>query len=127
MVGIFRYTGNCEANVYIEAGLPNAPKQIPTLAFIPAIRKNVGVIGSPSICDGNKHFNGVNVRLQPQQEVVFLLKPENYGVEARYPVNIGAYTGCIKDGGKPIEEFNSEAEFSDKFSAFQIDYSWFGG
>lgn len=127
IVGIFRYTGNCEANVYIEAGVPNAPKQIPTLAFIPPIRKNVGALGTASICDGNKHFNGVSVKLQPQQEVVFLLKPENYGVEARYPVNIGAYTGCLKDGGKPIQEMVSEVEFSDKFSAFQIDNSWFGG
>lgn len=126
IVGEFLYTGNCPTSVYIEAGIINKPNSF-ILAFIPGIRSNIDILGEPSTCDGNKHFSGVVVNVQPQQRVVFLLKPENYGVEAVYPIDIGVYTGCLKDGGKTIAYRKAEVAFSDKFSAYEIDNSWYGG
>lgn len=125
IVGEFQYLGNCAADVYLEAGIPNAPKEF-TFALAPSIRGNIDVLGDDSSCDGNIHYNGVSVTLQPLQKVIFLLKPENYGVEAVYDTIIGAYTGCEKDGGKIITDLKGEVAFSNEFSLFQVDSSWYG-
>lgn len=126
VVGEFMNLGNCKTQFYIEAGVINSPTQINWLTVAPAIRKDVEAFGAPSICDGNKHYNGVLVELEPMQRVIFLLKPENYGVEAEYPLVMGAYTGCMKDGGKVVETFKGKVMFSDKFVVSQIDSSWAG-
>ena len=128
IAGIFKYTGNCPADIYIEAGIINQPLNT-LLAALPFELRG-GTLGQPSNCDGNVNYNGVVfANVQPNQEIKFDLRPENYGVEGTYPLNIGAYaggtrTGCINFGGTTVEELhNGKASFSDKYGAFEISQS----
>lgn len=103
VLGMFRYQGNCPADVYIEAGIPNAPISISPLSIAPS-GYLFAAEGKPSACDGNVHFNGIVFKqVQPNQVVVFELQPEHYGVEGSYGLGVGAYTGCLKDNGKEIQ------------------------
>lgn len=102
ILGMFRYQGNCPADVYIEAGIPNTPISASPLSVPSGF--SYATKGSPSACDGNVHFNGALFKnVQPNQVLIFELQPEHYGVEGSYPLRIGAYTGCLKDGGKEIQ------------------------
>lgn len=134
VVGEFINQGKCKSKFYIEAGLINSPKPINTLRLAPPIRADIDVYGSASSCDGNIHYNGIVVELEPLQRVVFLLEPKNYGVEAQYPMVIVAATGCGVAGGEIVKssdgvkqgfDFNN-VMFSDKFTAKQIADSWVG-
>lgn len=124
VAGIFKYTGNCPADIYIEAGIPNAPLDVRFKTFLP-INFLGSVSGKASACDGNVHFNGYVFRnMLPQQEVKFILNPEGYGVEAAYKIKIGAYTGCISDGGFPLVEYEDVTRFFNAATPDLIAGSW---
>ena len=58
------------------------------LAFIPGIS---GASGTPSACDGNVHFSGVKVTLNPGESTGFRLYPQNYGKDGRFTLQGGVY------------------------------------
>jgi len=129
--GTFRYHGNCPADIYIEAGIPNDPQSPNPLAIAPSGFISA-VKGQPSACDGKVNWNGVVFKqLTPNQVVMFKLTPENYGVEGTYPIGIGAYTGCLKDNGKEVQVLSPKwVGFSNKYERGtsnpnkDIDLSW---
>ena len=128
IVGIFKYTGNCPTDIYIEAGIVNAPIS-GLLAFLPSAFKDTKTTGAPSNCDGNTHYNGMVAHVEPNSDILFRLRPENYGSENTYPINIGAYaggsrTGCINYGGYTITELHDRISFSDKYSIFELTNSY---
>lgn len=132
VLGMFRYQGNCPADIYIEAGIPNAIQSVAPLSIVPSGYFGA-TKGSPSACDGNTHFNGVVFKqVQPNQVLVFELQPENYGVEGTYSIGIGAYTGCFKDGGKAVQAltksyligFSNNYQRSTGYLNKDIDLSW---
>jgi len=128
VAGVFKYTGNCPADIYIEAGIINAPVS-GLLSFLPS-EFNIEPKGAPSNCDGNLHYNGAVYHVEPGADIKFRLKPENYGVASTYPVNVGAYwggtrTGCINFGGTTLTEFhNGRTSFSDSYSVFDLGNSY---
>ena len=102
VLGVFKYTGNCPADIYIEAGINSQPQSGSPLAIRPT-GFGGAILGTPSSCDGNVHYNGVIFKqLVPNQVVIFELQPDNYGAVGTYWLDVGAYTGCLKDGGKTL-------------------------
>ena len=127
IAGVFKYTGNCPTDIYIEAGIVNAPIS-GLLSFLPS-EFGIPTTGKPSNCDGNVHYNGMVVHVEPNADIKFRLRPENYGFENTYPINIGAYAGgsrigCLNSGGYTIAELHDRISFSDKYSVLELTNSY---
>lgn len=76
-----------DGKYYLEAGL------LPT-------RYSITAEGSQ--CDGDIHFAGVYQELKKDESVDIKFKVMAYKEEGTYSAVIGAYTGCINDGGKKV-------------------------
>ena len=96
----FIVTNECEANIYLEAGL----------------LKSSGftiLVTQPSACDGNPHFAGKFVKGSKNTiftgtqagiiDVAFF--PQDYGTEGGLTITGGVYSGCLRDNGKTVAEF----------------------
>lgn len=125
--GIFKYTGNCETDIYLEAGIINAPSAN-LFVFLPS-EFQIRTTGQPSNCDGNTHYNGAVYHVKPNQDIKFRFQPQGYGGSGTYPINIGAYyggskTGCLKFGGTTIQELHTSASFSGKYTQMEASASY---
>ena len=103
-VAIFRYTGDCVSDVYIEAGINPATKK--PLAIKPTF---MGAIASkPSWCDENKNYAGHLFKgVKPGKRLLAVdLNPKTPKAEGNYELKVGAYTGCL--GKKTTDLANSK-------------------
>ena len=122
VAGVFKYTGNCEADVYLEAGIGSSPS--PSIfSFLPS-EFQTKPTGLPSNCDGNIHYNGAVYHVKPSDDIKFRFQPKGYGGSGTYNVIVGAYaggtkTGCLKYGGYTIHELYSKASFSNTYDTFE--------
>lgn len=92
-LAIFRYTGNCVTDVYLEAGI--TPETLTPLSVAPIIGFPIG--STPSWCDGNMNYYGHLWKgVKPGQLLQGIdFKPKAPDQEGTYRMTIGAYTGCI--------------------------------
>ena len=92
-LAIFRYTGNCVTDVYLEAGI--TPETRVPLALAPVNGFPIG--STPSWCDGNMNYYGHLWKgVKPGQLLQGIdFKPKAPDQEGSYRMTIGAYTGCI--------------------------------
>ena len=127
VVGIFKYTGNCPTDIYLEAGIINSPSNLLFSALPREFR--IDATGKPSNCDGNTHYNGAVYHVEPNADIKFRFQPKNYGIQGTYPLNIGAYwggsrTGCLGFGGSTLTELHSKASFSNSYSISDLTDSY---
>ena len=100
-IGIFRYTGDCTTDIYLEAGIVPGTKL--ALAAMPNIAGAIPT--TPSWCDANRNYYGHLWKdVRPNQQLRVLFKPESPSEAGQYKMTIGAYTGCLSDKttAKPI-------------------------
>lgn len=57
---------------------------------------------STSKCDGSVHFAGDFITLQKGESVDVVFTPKAYDEKGTYSVVLGAYTGCLNEGGSKI-------------------------
>lgn len=121
VVGVFKNDAACAVTYYIEAGMLES--SFKTLAAMPII---FGKAGVPSACDGNLHFSGLKVTLNPGDEVAFKLFPQHFNKDGRYQLGGGVYN---KDGqfcgfGANIASFPYQEVVFAGFADSVVDNSW---
>ena len=83
-----RFEAFVDGKYYLEAGAVKSP-----LAFVTA---------DQSLCDGSKEFAGVVVDLKSGESVDVRFTPTASSETGNYQVVLGAYTGCLSNGGHKI-------------------------
>ena len=93
-LGIFKYTGTCTQDIYLEAGI--IPQTKVPLTISPYI---VGAMPTtPSWCDANQNYYGHLWKDVKQGQLLRVdFKPRTPQEEGGYKVVVGAYTGCLSD------------------------------
>lgn len=93
MYAVYKYTGNCVSDVYIEANIdPNSKSQLKSL--LPS--GLAGVLSTPSWCDGNKQYWGWKFsNVNPNDRLMVKLHPKTPIGEGTYDLNVGVATGCV--------------------------------
>lgn len=98
----FVVTNECEANIYVEAGIKSTSLSPATI-----------LVTQPSACDGNPHYAGKflkgskNTKFnsnQPAGVIDLAFFPNDYGKEGSFTIVGGVYTKCMKDGGVVVDE-----------------------
>lgn len=92
-VAVFRYTGNCVSDVYLEAGIsPGTQHPLAAMPLIPGVASS-----SPSACDANRNYYGTLWKdVKPDSKLIVNLRPVTPSSgEGRYRITVGAYTGCL--------------------------------
>lgn len=121
VVGVFKNNAPCRVEYYIEAGMLES--SFKPLAFIPSIS---GATGTPSACDGNVHFSGVKVTLNPGESIGFRLYPQNYGKDGRFALQGGVNNknGQFCGFGANIASFPSQEVVFAGFGTTDVANSW---
>lgn len=91
--GIFKYTGTCSTDIYLEAGINPKTKTPLGIASVSG-----AIPTTPSWCDGNRNYYGhlwKNVNEGDLLRVNF--RPETPDEDGAYKMSVGAYTGCLSD------------------------------
>ena len=121
-VAVFRYTGNCVSDVYLEAGISPSTQQ-PLGIAMPNIAG--AAFSKPSACDANRNYYGTLWKdVKPDSKLIVNLRPATPSSgEGRYRLTVGAYTGClstkttdspISSTGKVITDNSYEIAISNK-------------
>ena len=114
VAGNFHNAANCVVTYYIEAGMLQSSYKPLAVAS-----------GTPSACDGNVHFSGVKVTMQPNSDQPFVLYPQNYGVNGYYTLQGGVfYNGGKFCGNADIAAFPNTQVTSSGFSSSVVSNSW---
>ena len=114
VAGNFHNAANCVVTYYIEAGMLQSSYRPLTVAT-----------GLPSACDGNVHFSGVKVTMQPNSDQPFILSPQNYGIDGYYTLQGGVfYNNGQFCGNADITAFKETQIISSGFSASAVSNSW---
>ena len=121
VVGVFKNNAPCRVEYYIEAGMLES--SFKPLAFIPSIS---GASGTPSACDGNVHFSGVKVTLNPGESTGFKLYPQNFGRDGRFTLQGGVYNknGQFCGFGANVAGFREQEIVFAGFGTTDIANSW---
>lgn len=121
-LGLFKYTGNCKVDIYLEAGISPSSKVPLSLAPL-----GFPIAGRKSWCDNNINYNGHLFKdVKPGQTLVGVqFRPQTPFEEGTYKLTVGAYTGCfnapttglpIKSGGVVVNVVTSSIKISDRYS-----------
>lgn len=121
VVGVFKNNAPCRTEYYIESGMLES--SFKPLSFIPGIS---GASGTPSACDGNLHFSGVKVTLNPGESIGFKLYPQNFGKDGRYSLGGGVYNqnGKFCGFGANVASFPYQEVTFAGFATTTIANSW---
>ncbi len=93
-----RFEAFVDGKYYLEAGI--SPQQF-------------SIVAEGSLCDGNKHFAGKFVDMKAGDVVDMEFRVLAYEEERDYQVLLGAYTGCLAEGGKKINTLTKNIQISD--------------